>query len=37
MICAVMATVAIMALTAVFVIKVLPALGNCEPRGRHSY
>lgn len=36
MICTIMATVVI-ALAAVFVIKVLPALGNCEPRGRHPY
>lgn len=35
MICTVMATAAIIALTAVFVTKVLPALGNDEPHHRH--
>lgn len=28
-------TATLIALAAVFVIKVLPALGNCEPHGRH--
>lgn len=36
MICSIIAVVAIpAALAAVFIIKVLPALGNDEPRGRH--
>lgn len=34
MICTIIAT-AVIALAAVFVIKVLPALGNDEPNGRH--
>ena len=35
MICTVSAATIIIALAAVFVIKVLPALGNDEPHGRH--
>lgn len=35
MICTVSAATIIIALAAIFVTKVLPALGNCEPHGRH--
>lgn len=36
MICAIIAAAAVSAIIAVFVTKVLPALGNDEPSGRHG-